>query len=120
MPATADTGQSAAFALFHRAILERRPLTCRYKGLIRDICPHVLGHSHGREMALVYQFGGQTRTHLPPGGEWRCLDLAEVSDIGLHRSGTWHTGRQHTRTQHCVDQVHIDVNEDVLDQPGRL
>lgn len=111
--------RSKAFALFHQAILGRRPVTCSYKGLMREICPHILGHSGDAEKALVYQYGGRSATGLPARGEWRCFDLAEVSDVTLHEPGPWHTGRQHTRTQYCVERVYVDVNESVPNQPGR-
>jgi hypothetical protein len=111
--------RSRAFALFHEAILGRRPIRCRYKGLARDICPHILGHSGEQEKALVYQYAGESASGLPAGGEWRCLDLAEVSDIRLHPAGRWHSGHSHRRPQHCVERVFVDVNEAVPDQPGR-
>ena len=33
------SGQSEAFRLFHRAILEQKQITCTYKGLYRELCP---------------------------------------------------------------------------------
>ncbi|HEU0157387.1 MAG TPA: hypothetical protein VFQ82_15045, partial [Stellaceae bacterium] len=57
----------------------------------------------------TYQFGGQSRSGLPVGGEWRCLWLTEVSDVRL-RDGPWHAGVSHTRPQGCVDIVDFDVN----------
>lgn len=113
------SGHSHAFALFHKAILGRQTMTCTYKGLVREISPHILGHTQRKEKALVFQFGGRSSTTLPARGEWRCFDLAEVTDITLHETGRWHTGRQHTKTQRCVDRVYIDVNEAVPNQPGR-
>lgn len=94
-------------------------MTCTYKGLVREICPHILGHTQQKEKALVYQFGGQSSTRLPARGEWRCFDLAEVSDIELHEAGVWFTSKRHTKTQRCVDRVYVDVNEAVPNQPGR-
>lgn len=111
-------GHSEAFRLFHRAILERKQVTCTYNGAYREICPHVLGHTQSQEKALVYQFGGSSRSRLPNGGEWRCLILSEVADVKL-RDGTWHTGAFHRRTQKCVARVYVDVNTDVPNQPGR-
>jgi hypothetical protein len=55
-------GHSETFRLFHRAILERKQITCTYKGVHREICPHILGHTQGQEKALVYQFGGSSRS----------------------------------------------------------
>lgn len=111
-------GPSEAFRLFHRAILEQKQVVCFYKGRRRDLCPHILGHKEGRETALVFQFGGESRGGLPPRGEWRCLHLAGASKIEL-RDGPWHSGAQHRRRQQCVDRVFVDVNTSVPNQPGR-
>jgi hypothetical protein len=63
-----ETMTSAAYQLFERAILRRQQITCTYQGCYREICPHVLGHTDGHEMALTYQFGGQSNSGLPPEG----------------------------------------------------
>jgi hypothetical protein len=111
--------QSATFKLFHRAILERKQVTCIYTGHYRESCPHILGHNKkGEETALIFQFGGKSSKKLPPSGQWRCLHLAEVSNVEL-RDGPWRSGSQHRTKQACVDKVYIDVNTDVPNQPGR-
>jgi predicted nucleic acid-binding protein len=112
------SGHSAAFRLFHAAILDRKQVTCVYKGQSREVCPHILGHKDGDEKALVFQFGGRTTSKLPRGGEWRCLKLADVTEIAL-RDGRWYTGSYHRSTQRCVDTVYVDVNTAVPNQPGR-
>ena len=109
---------SQAFRAFHRAILERKQVTCRYQDAEREVCPHILGHSSGAEKALVFQFGGESSKGLPPGGQWRCLFLADVSEVAL-RDGAWHSGKGHRTTQSCVEDVYIDVNTAVPNQPGR-
>ena len=113
-----QSDHSATFDLFHSAILKRQQVTCMYQGLYREICPHILGHRAGMEMALAYQFGGESSKGLPPGGQWRCLKLEDLKDIKL-RDGWWYSGREHAKTQSCVDEVFVDVNEDVPNQPGR-
>jgi predicted DNA-binding transcriptional regulator YafY len=57
MPAPGPS--SATFWLFHRAILNRQQVTCRYKGQLRQVCPHILGHKDGKETVLVYQFAAK-------------------------------------------------------------
>jgi predicted DNA-binding transcriptional regulator YafY len=111
-------GHSAAFRLFHRAILQRQQVTFRYQGHYREVCPYILGHKDGREAVLVYQFGGTSSRGLPPEGEWRCFLLSEVRDPDV-RHGQWHGDAKHSRTQQCVDVVFVDVNIDVPNQPGR-
>jgi uncharacterized protein len=113
-----DPFHSAVFDLLHRAILQRQQVVCSYKGRRREVCPYVLGHSGIHEKALVFQFAGESASALPPDGEWRCLFLRDVGDVVL-RDGPWHGGAQHRSRQTCVDDVYVDVNIDVPDQPGR-
>lgn len=100
---------SPAYALFREAVLREKQVTCLYKGFYRELCPVVIGRSDGAERVLAYQFGGDSRKGLPPGGEWRCLDLSEVRDPAL-RDGPWHEGTGHAATQTCVKDVDLDVN----------
>ena len=96
----------------------RKQLICVYGGLPRELCPIILGHSNGREKALTYQFGGQSRSGLPRGGEWRCLFVSEVGDIQL-RDGPWISGSRHTQPSTCVEEVDLDVNPDSPYRPKR-
>lgn len=98
---------SPTYRLFRAAITGRRQITCHYQGLYREICPHILGHKHGHETALTFQFAGQSASGLPPGGEWRCLFLAQVQNVRL-RDGQWHS-RHHTEPQSCVDIIDVEV-----------
>jgi len=100
---------SAAYQLFREAILHRKQVICFYRGKRREVCPHILGHTKGQEKALTYQYAGESNSKLPPGGEWRCLSLADVRVASL-REGPWHTGDGHRTTQSCVEVVDIDVN----------
>ena len=87
----------------------REQILCTYEGYVRELCPVILGHSRGQEKALTYQFGGRSRTGLPPGGQWRCLFLSRVRDVRL-REGTWYAGDSHKQPQGCVEVVDLDVN----------
>jgi hypothetical protein len=88
---------------------ERKQILCTYDRHPRELCPVILGHSQGEEKALTFQFGGGSSKGLLPGGEWRCLFLAKVSDIRL-RVGEWHSGDGHSQPQGCVEIVDLDVN----------
>jgi len=44
--------QSATYQLFREAILSEKQITCDYQGYQRELCPIILGHTHGRERAL--------------------------------------------------------------------
>jgi predicted nucleic acid-binding protein len=112
------SGHSEAFRLFHRAILDRKQIICSYNGVRRAVSPHILGHTAGEEKALVYQFGGASTSQPFGKAGWRCLFLSKASDITL-RDGPWHTGIEHRKTQRCVENLYVDVNTRVPNQPGR-
>jgi hypothetical protein len=100
---------SPVYALFRQAMAERKQIVCFYGGHRRELRSIILGHSRDEEKALTFQFGGDSSRGLPPGGEWRCLRLAAVSDVVL-RDGRWHAGASHSRPQGCVETVDFDVN----------
>jgi predicted DNA-binding transcriptional regulator YafY len=111
------TGHSLLFWLLHRAILERKQVVFGYQGYPREICPVILGHKESRERLLAYQFAG-SGSRGPVRGEWKCFDLDQIKDAKT-RAGRWHSGDTHRAPQSCIDDVFIDVNTKVLDQPGR-
>ena len=69
----------------------------------------ILGHTEGKERVLAFQFAGGSSRPLPPGGQWRCLTLAEVTEVTL-RDGPWRDGNEHGTRQSCVAEVDYDVN----------
>jgi hypothetical protein len=109
---------SPAYELFAQSMAARKQVVCDYGGYRRELCVVVLGHSHGQEKALTFQFAGESRSGLPPGGEWRCLWLAQVANVQL-RDGPWRTVARHTRPQGCVDDVDLDVNPSSPYHPRR-
>jgi hypothetical protein len=109
---------SPVYELFSQAMAGRKQILCMYGGYQRELCPVILGHSRGQEKALTYQFGGQSKSGLPPGGEWRCLWLSKVSKVQL-RDGPWHAGASHTQPQGCVETVDLDVNPSSPYNPKR-
>ena len=107
---TAGKKPSATYKLFAQAIEQRKQIVCSYGGYRRELCPIILGHKeNGDEVALTFQFGGESSRALPRGGSWRCLSLSEASDVRL-RDGRWRSGASHQRPQSCVDIVDLDVN----------
>ena len=101
--------QSKTYRLFAEAMAGRKQILCTYDDYARELCPIILGHSHGQEKALAFQFGGESSKGLPPGGEWKCLFLAKISDVRL-RDGPWRAGYSHQQRQRCVEIVDLDVN----------
>jgi hypothetical protein len=104
-----NAAPSATYRLIAKAMAERKQVLCSYDGYPRELCPIVLGHSQGEEMALVYQFAGGSRSGLPSRGQWKCLRLAKMRDVRL-RDGPWRTGSSHRLPQACVEVVDLDVN----------
>jgi hypothetical protein len=100
---------SSTYKQFAEAMAARKQILCDYDGYPRELCVIILGHSQGQEKALTFQFGGQSKSGLPPQGDWRCLWLSKVSEVRL-RDGAWHAGTRHTQPQGCVEDVDIDVN----------
>jgi len=100
---------SAIYRLIARAMSERKQVLCVYDGFPRAVCPVMLGHTQGQERALTYQFAGGASRGLPPGGQWKCLNLAKMTDVEL-RSGQWHDGASHKMPQYCIDDVDLDIN----------
>jgi hypothetical protein len=98
------------YQLMRQAILARQPVVCRYKGQTREICPHVLGTSGKREMVLAWQYAGGTNNPkgLPPGGEWRCMIVDDIS-LATIKPGPWRAGRDHRWDQTCVEKVDVDA-----------
>jgi hypothetical protein len=95
----------------------RQPIACLYQGHPRAICPTVLGHSNGAEMALVWQFAGSGSQGVVS-GQWKCLALAEVANAEM-MEGPWRTGEQHRSAQTCVKNVDLDMNPDSPYAPKR-
>jgi hypothetical protein len=109
---------SRNYDLFEQSMRLRKPIFCVYDGYPRELCPIILGHSQGEEKALTYQFGGQSKSGLPPQGQWRCLSLSKVSKARLS-NGPWRRGSRHTQPQRCIDTVDIDVNPSSPYRPRR-
>lgn len=98
-----------SYEVFRQAILARKPVTCLYHGRPREVCPHTLGTKNGREKVLSFQYGGESSRGLPPGGEWRCMFVDEVSNA-VQIEGPWHTRDDHSRPQTCVDSVDVETS----------
>jgi hypothetical protein len=109
---------SQTYQLLVQAMTQRKQVYCFYKGFRRAVCPIILGHKKGKERVLAFQFDGGASEGLPPGGEWKCLELAKMSHVEL-QDGPWRSGSRHSEAQHCVDDVDIDMNPDSPYGPRR-
>jgi hypothetical protein len=106
------------YELMARAIRERKQVLCTYHGAPREVCPIMLGRKQGVERALAWQFAGTDGKGQPVHGNWKCLVLADLSNVSL-RDGPWHAGDSHQRRQTCLDDVDLDVNPDSPYRPRR-
>ncbi len=100
---------SPTYRQFAEAMAARKQIVCEYDGYARELCAVILGRTRGEEKALTFQFGGQSKSGLPPNGQWRCLSLEKVKNVRL-RDGPWRAGARHTQPQGCVEDVDLDVN----------
>jgi hypothetical protein len=96
------------YHLIRQAIIDQNQVTCSYQGLYRECCPHCIGTKRGRLHVLMFQFAGQSSRGLPPGGNWRCMDIDDLTQVTV-QSGPWHTDPRHSRPQTCIDVVDIEV-----------
>jgi hypothetical protein len=98
-----------AYRTLAEAIGTRQQVIARYAGEERVFSPHALGTKRGVAHVLVYQYAGGSRSGLPEGGEWRCLNLDELRDIRLE-AGSWHTAPNVFNPQTCLDDVEVVVD----------
>src|SRR5262245_60449920 len=96
------------YALLERAILNREQVVAMYEGEAREFCPHALGKKADVRHVLAYQFGGSSRTGLPPQGDWRCFTV-ELLENAATRPGPWHTAPNVFNPQSCLDEIDVVV-----------
>jgi hypothetical protein len=99
------------YELIRDAILNKKQIIATYNGFVRQMCPHTLGHKHGRPHALFYQFAGGSSQGLDPTNptaNWRCLLVDELSGV-LTCEGPWYTAPNYSRPQTCVDEIEVEV-----------
>ena len=110
---------SEIYELLRLAAARRQPVTAFYDGLLRLLCPHVLGRKSGRLHVFCYQFGGSSNSGLPMApdgvGDWRCLAVEKLSQVEL-RAGAWHTEPRSPR-QTCIDEIDFDADAQPEEDP---
>lgn len=95
-----------AYSVLTEAITTKQQVIARYHDEERLFSPHALGTKRGVAHVLVYQYAGGSRTGLPPGGEWRCLNVEELSEIRLE-PGAWRTSENVFNPQTCLDEIEV-------------
>jgi len=109
------------YELLRCAAARRQPVAATYDGLLRLLCPHVLGRKSGRLRVLCYQFGGNSNSGLAVAsdamGGWRCLAVEKLSRVEL-RADAWHTEPRSPR-QTCIDEIDFDADAQSGDNPQK-
>lgn len=94
------------YELLTDAIQQKLQVVATYDGRERVFCPHALGTKRGTPHVLVYQFAGESKSGLPAGGEWRCLDVEDLQNVHL-QIGEWHSAPNVFNPQSCMDQIDL-------------
>jgi hypothetical protein len=100
-----------AWAVLHRALIDRRPVKARYHGQERIICPHALGWKNGRPKVLSYQSGGTTsqgQLSADPRQRWRSMFVDEIEDPMI-TDHDWQTAANFSLDSNCIDTLDIAV-----------
>ncbi len=109
------------YALLRLAAARRQPVAAIYDGLLRLLCPHVLGRKSGRLHVLFYQFGGGSHSGLQTEsgriGGWRCLAVERLSQVEL-RADAWHTEPRCSQ-QTCIDEIDFDADAQPEEDPQK-
>ena len=109
------------YALLRLAATRRQPVAATYDGLLRLLCPHVLGRKSGRLQVFCYQYGGSSNSGLPLAsgrvGGWRCLAVERLSQVELSAEA-WHTEARSPR-QTCMDEIDFDADAQPGDNPQK-
>lgn len=101
---------SENYKIVKAAIQNKKSIKAIYHDKLRMLSPHTLGYTDGHEQALFYQFGGESNSRpIIPGStqNWRCLKLSDIEI--LDAIDEWHTAENHSTTQHCVQDVDVEV-----------
>ena len=95
-----------AYQILAEAIRAKQQVVAVYDGEERVFSPHALGTKRGVAHVLVFQYAGGSRTGLPPGGEWRCLELDGLSSLRTE-PGAWRTAPNVFNPQSCLDEIEV-------------
>lgn len=96
-----------AWVLLAQALADKRPVTARYHGRPRILCPHALGWKHGRAKVLSYQPPSPTSPADPHA--WRSMFIDEIEDLTLTHH-PWQTAHNFSLHTNCFDHLTIAID----------
>ena len=92
------------------AIRDKQCLTGLYDGVVRHFAPHALGtKSDGTPAVFVFQYGGETTTGLPSGGDWRCFDLDRLSHLRCNEHRWRSRSNYSLKRQSCLAIIEVGL-----------
>src|SRR4051812_19573295 len=102
-------GPSKTYRLLGVAVQKGHCVLCFYDkdDQERILGPHILGHKKGEEKLLAFQFGGESKSKLPPGGQWRCFFVSKIHKARMRR-GNWHAHSPHLIPSSCIDDIDVE------------
>lgn len=97
----------SGYRIVKQAIESRTPIRATYGTRSRILCPHAVGWKDGKLHVLCFQSGGASTSGLStdPNDNWRCLNLAKMSQIQLAGDESWRTAHSHRRPSTCIDEI---------------
>jgi hypothetical protein len=99
---------SSNYEVLRTAIERKQQVKATYDGYYREMCPHAIGWKWGKHHVLSFQFAGESSRPLPPGGQWKCMDVDALSIVSVSE-GAWRTGTMQSPPQTCIDQIEAEV-----------
>lgn len=100
---------SMNYNIIRAAMQAKQVIHCTYQGYQREVCAHCIGlNKDGGEQVLAFQFAGGSSKGLPVGGQWRCLEISQLTSVRA-LPGVWHTGASHKKPNTCVKRVDFEV-----------
>ena len=78
--------------LLKHAVEQRQQVAIQYSGLVRYICPHMLGIAKGGKGAVIhaFQFGDANGTVDPTTGSWKFFYCDKLEGGLTVRDGPWY------------------------------
>ncbi|NHN85704.1 hypothetical protein GOB93_13780 [Acetobacter musti] len=87
------------------AIKSRSNVSFTYHGRALTGSPHAVGKGDGEERVLIYVGSDDHKKVEPPGGQWKCLPIADLSDVATDSSPfhAGHPGKHEKTGLHEID-----------------
>lgn len=95
------------------AIENKKQVSCFYKWLYRECCPHALWLKNWKHNCIMYQFwwdSSKWKIILWINDNWRCMELENISNLKIVDWWDWYTKDNHSHPSSCIDNIEVEVN----------